>query len=100
MEEARQKIRTRAEESRKKRAEQMLETTPDISSLSTSNDDFNKSFEEDDEDISIIDEKSLLKLEEDIEELSSGTSELRQRHPAGFIDASIGTSEQNLESTC
>lgn len=95
MEDAKQKILTRAAESRQKRGERFVETTPDISSFSTSNDESNKAFDEDDEDISIIDEKILHKMEDDIEELAA-IREVRQRKPAKFVDVSIGTSELNL----
>lgn len=77
MEETRKRLRNRAEESRRKRNEGL--SLHDISA--TSNDE--KSFD-DDEDISIIEEKPLRSLDDDsddIEELSGfgERQEIRQR---------------------
>lgn len=89
MEETRKRLRNRAEESRRKRTEG---TSRDISSTIDE-----KSFE-DDEDISIIEEKSMHRSldddSDDIEELSgfSESGELRQRKPT-FKSAEIGSSE-------
>lgn len=75
MEEARKRLRNRAEESRRKRSQ----GTSDISTTDE------KSFE-DDEDISILEEKPIRSLDDDsdIEELSglSESSEIRRRKPA------------------
>lgn len=107
MEDAQKKIRARAKEIRLKRSSVLRsghDTRSDLSSLSTSNDESNRSFNEDDEDISIID-KALLSRDEadDIEELSGlSGGELRQRKPQkSVVDISCGTEdEHDLESTC
>lgn len=87
MEETRKRLRNRAEQSRRKRNED-----PSHGLSVTSNDE--KSFD-DDEDISIIEEKPLRSLDEDsddIEELSgfSERAELRQRKLA-TKDSEIGS---------
>lgn len=78
MEEARKRIRDRAEESRRKRAEVM---SGDISASSVGEKTF-----DDDEDISILEEKPAQQSfddDSDIEELSGfSESELRQRKSA------------------
>lgn len=105
IEEARQKIRSRAEESRKRREKFSEATTPDVSSISSSNDEYVRSFgeEDDDEDISIINEKSMSKLSDvdEIEELSDvgDLPRRKQPHEVGVVDVSIATSEIG-ESKC
>lgn len=106
VEEAKQRLRNRALESRKRR-ERLLESTTEEMSMATSIEESNKGFEfgEDDEDISIIDEPSLLKLEEaEIEELSSisgiGIRQRKQPEKPEKVDVSIGTSEAQSESSC
>lgn len=107
MEEAQNRIRARAKEARQKRSSLMRsahETTrSDQSSFSTSNDESNRSFNEDDEDISIIDEKGLLSMDEldDIEELSGISGQLRLRKSPKLIDISCATGDDHeLESSC
>lgn len=80
VEETRVRLRNRAEESRRKRAEIMSQSGGDVSFEGSS-----KSFD-DDEDISIIEEKSLHRSlsddnddSDDIEELSGYSGETRQR---------------------
>lgn len=101
VEEAKQRLRNRAMESRKRR-ERRSESTPEEMSMTTSIDESNKGFDygDDDEDISIIDEQSLLKLEEgEIEELS-GVSEVRQRKQSEKVDVLVGTVESQSKTTC
>lgn len=106
MEDAQKRIRARAKDIRHKRSSLLRsahETKSDRSSLSTSNDESNRSFNADDEDISIIDERALLSMDDvdDIEELSGLSDELRMRKSTKSIDLSGGTGdEQDVESTC
>lgn len=99
VEEAKQKLRIRAEESRLKRNKpqrsQRFGSVSDISSTSISN-----GADEDDEDISIIDDKSIVKLdEEEIEELMAERV-MRQRKTPKYVDVSMATDEQVEESAC
>lgn len=106
MEDAQKRIRARAKEIRQKRSSLLRsshETRSDLSSLSTSNDDLHRSFNEDDEDISIIDEKALLSMDDgdDIEELSGISGDLRMRKTRKSIELSYGSGDdQGVESTC
>lgn len=99
VEEARQKLRNRVEESRRKRNKpraQRFESVSDISSTSISND----VADEDDEDISIIDDKSIVKLdEEEIEELMAERT-VRKRKARKYVDVSMATDEHVEESAC
>lgn len=102
VEEAKQRLRNRAMESRKRREHRS--ETPEEMPMTTSIEESNKGFDygedDDDEDISIIDEQSLLKLEEgEIEELS-GVGEVRQRKQPKKADVSIGTGEAQSEFAC
>lgn len=107
MEDAQNRIRARAKEARQKRSSLLRSdhesTRSDQSSFSTSNDESNRSFNEDDEDISIIDEKGLLSMDDvdDIEELSGISAELRLRKSPKLIDiSSAGVDDHELESSC
>lgn len=83
VEEAKKRLRNRAEESRRKRSQ-------GISDISTTDE---KSFD-DDEEISILEEKPIRPLDDDsdIEELSGfSESELRQRKPAAKPSESAST---------
>lgn len=100
IEEAKQKLRSRAAESRRRRAQQMLESLSDVSTSGSQ-----RNFEEDeDEDMSIIDDKSVesfsksvetLNEDEEIEELLA-SNVLRQRKPGQFIEVASVTDS----STC
>lgn len=77
VEEAKQKLRDRAEASRQRRTKSKhLDSASDISSASTSNDELLQRTSEDD-DISFIDDKSIAKINEEIEELMA-VAEVRQ----------------------
>lgn len=94
MEETRQRIRSRAEEARRRRSGgRASHDTTDVSSISASNDESFKQFDEDDdedEDISIISEK-LAKMHEsdEIEEISD-ISDVRRRKTPESVDISTG----------
>lgn len=88
-------------ESRKRRLRRS-ESPQEEMSMSTSFEESNKGFDngDDDEDISIIDEQMLLKLDEgEIEELSSITGVRQQKQPEK-ANVSVGTAEVQTESTC
>lgn len=94
LENSRQQIRIRAEESRQKRAERLSTGSP-------TNEETNKSFEED-EDISIIDEKSLRRDEDDsddIEELSSfsGSALRLRKQTAAASEEPTSTTQKATE---
>lgn len=94
VEEAKQRLRNRATESRKRR-ERGIESTMEELSMSTSFEESQKGFDdiEDDEDISIIDEQALSKLDEEAVEELSGISEIKQRKSQRKADVSTGTTE-------
>lgn len=107
MEEAKQKLRNRAEASRRRRNNaQSYGSVSDISSASISNDEpsaimsslklLDVDDDEDDEDISSLDDKSIVKLDDDIEELMSEESVRRRKVPT-FVEVAR---DKDDESAC
>lgn len=102
VEEAKQKLRVRAEASRQRRINTRRQgSVSDISSASVSNDDSPQKPSEDDEDISIIDDKSIEELDEEIAEIEElmAVEGVRQRKKGEkFLDAKEGDGAD--ESAC
>lgn len=122
MEEAKQKLRDRAEASRRRRNHpRRYGSVSDVSSASISNDEPSTqhekqqqqhlqklhhegleelhTFDDDEEDISSIDDKSIVKLDEEIEELMAEQG-MRQRKPPKYVAVSTSKDGNAEESAC
>lgn len=128
MEEAKQKLRDRAEASRRRRNHpRRYGSVSDVSSASISNDEPSTPhgkpqqkqlqqqhhlqqlhqegleellpFDDDEEDISSIDDKSIVKLDEEIEELMAEQG-MRQRKPPKYVAVATGKDGNADESAC
>lgn len=100
MEEAKQKLRDRAEASRRRRTNaRRYGSISDISSATISNDEPHKE-DDDEEEISSIDDKSIAKLDAEIAELMATEESLRHRKSPEYVEVSRGRDDIAEESAC